>query len=254
MTLDQYILAIEKAAGLIRSARHAVAFTGAGISTPSGIPDFRSAQTGLWVKDDPMEVASLTSFLYTPDRFFNWLRPLARTSLAARPNSAHMALADLEKGGFLKAVITQNIDDLHFRAGSQNIFELHGSLHSLSCQGCHQTFSANEFLPQFVESGIPPTCPECHVLLKPDIVLFEERLPATTWYQAEAHAHQADLMIVVGSSLTVTPAAYIPQIAVESGAKVIIINHTATFLDKIAEIRIPLDVAEVLPAIAKQVL
>jgi len=254
MIPEQYLSAIEKAAGLVRSARHAVAFTGAGISTPSGIPDFRSAQTGLWERDDPMEVASLTSFLHTPERFFNWLRPLARTSIAANPNPAHFALADLEKTGHLKAVITQNIDDLHTRAGSQIIFELHGSLRSLSCLVCHHSYSAQEFLPEFIESGIPPTCSVCHALLKPDIVLFEEGLPANTWYQAEAHARQADLMIVIGSSLTVTPAAYIPQVAVESGAQVIIINRTPTYLDKIATVRLPLDVAEVLPAITKQVL
>jgi len=254
MMPEQYPALIEKTAGLIRSARHAVAFTGAGISTPSGIPDFRSAQTGLWEKDDPMEVASLTSFFHTPERFFNWLRPLARSCIAANPNAAHIALADLEKAGYLKAVITQNIDDLHSRAGSRIIMELHGSLRSLTCQGCHQVYSSQVYFPDFIESGIPPTCPVCHALLKPDIVLFEEGLPATTWYQAEAQARQADLMIVVGSSLTVTPAAYIPQIVVESGAKVIIINRTPTYLDKIATVRLPLDVAEVLPAIAKQVL
>jgi len=251
MIPESYNPQIKKAAGLIQSARYAVAFTGAGISTPSGIPDFRSARTGLWEKDDPMQVASLTSFLHTPERFFNWLRPLALTSLSASPNPAHLALAELENSGFLKAVITQNIDDLHVQAGSHNVLELHGSLRTLSCTGCHRSFSARDFMPAFIDSGTLPSCPECRSLLKPDIVLFEESLPAKTWYQAEVHARMADLMIVAGSSLTVTPAAYIPQEAVESGAQIIIINQTPTYLDEIAAILLPLDVAEVLPAITQ---
>jgi NAD-dependent deacetylase len=251
MIPGQYLPLIQKAAGLLQTARHAVAFTGAGISTPSGIPDFRSAQTGLWEKDDPMVVASVTSFLHTPERFFNWLRPLARTCVAAQPNPAHLALADLESKGILKAVITQNIDDLHRRAGSKNILELHGSLRSLTCANCDQTFFASDFLPQFVETGAPPCCPDCRTLLKPDIVLFEEQLPATTWYQAELYARQADVMLIAGSSLTVIPAAYIPQEAVESGAKIILINRTSTYLDNVASVLLPLEIAEVLPAIAK---
>lgn len=254
MIPPEYQPAIQKAAGLIRSARHLVACTGAGISTPSGIPDFRSARTGLWEKDDPMQVASLTSFRYTPQIFFNWLRPLAHTSLSATPNPAHQALADLETAGLLQAVITQNIDDLHLQAGSRAVLELHGSLRTLSCTGCHQTFPARDFLPTFLQDGKIPLCPECQAVLKPDIVLFEEQLPAETWHQAEFHAHTADVMLIAGSSLTVTPAAYIPLEAHEAGARIILINQTPTFLDEVAAIRLPLDVAEALPAIVQQVL
>lgn len=254
MSTNENFKLIEKAAGLVRSARHAVAFTGAGISTPSGIPDFRSARTGLWEQDDPMQVASLTSFYYTPERFYNWLRPLASTCLSAQPNPAHLALADLEKAGLLKAVITQNIDDLHLQAGSKNVLELHGSLRTFTCMGCHQSLPGRDILPAFIGSGKHPLCPNCQAILKPDIVLFEESLPTSTWYKAESHAQMADLMIVVGSSLSVTPAAYIPQEAVNSGAKLIILNQTPTYLDSIASVRLSADVAQVLPALVSSIL
>jgi len=118
--------ALAMAARMLRESRHAVALTGAGISTPSGIPDFRSAASGLWTQNDPMQVASLTTFRRRPEAFFNWLRPLAEKMWAAQPNPAHTALAQLEQAGLLKAVITQNIDALHQRAGSQTVIELHG--------------------------------------------------------------------------------------------------------------------------------
>ncbi len=243
--------AIQHAAELLRKARHAVAFTGAGISTPSGIPDFRSAGSGLWQKNDPMVVASLTSYRRTPQVFFDWLRPLARQIALARPNPAHLALASLEQAGILKAVITQNIDGLHQRAGSQTVLELHGSMTSLSCPICRKSFPSEPFLEPFIQDGTIPTCPQCRRFLKPDIVLFEEMLPVDTWREAQAHSQQADVFLVAGSSLEVMPAAGLPLYAVESNAFIIINNFTPTFLDEQAEVLLPMDVAEVLPRIAQ---
>jgi NAD-dependent deacetylase len=247
---------LRKAADLLRNSRHAVAFTGAGISTPSGIPDFRSAGSGLWSKDNPMEVASLSVFRARPERFYNWLRPLLQSILAAEPNPAHLALARLEEAGILKALITQNIDDLHLRAGSRAIFEVHGSMRSLTCPNCRQVYDSRQFIdPRTGEiSDAIPRCTACSAVLKPDITLFEELLPMHTWSQAERHCLQADVMLVVGSSLEVWPAAGLPQVAVENGAALIINNYTPTPLDRQADALLRGDVAEILPALEKLVL
>lgn len=253
MIPDQYIPAIQNAAGLLKAARYAVAFTGAGISTESGIPDFRSSGTGLWEHDDPMQVASLTSFLHTPSRFYNWLRPLVRQSYSAQPNPAHFAIADLERAGILQAVITQNIDNLHHRAGSVNVIELHGSLRTFSCPACQRTSEDSQVIPEFIQGNSIPACPFCAAPLKPDIVLYEENLPARAWHLAEDYARRADVMLIVGSSLTVTPAAYIPLDALQAGAKLIIINLSPTFLDEQADVLLPLSAAKALSLIVDQI-
>jgi len=249
--------AIEKAAALLRSARHAVAFTGAGISTPSGIPDFRSQGSGLWERFDPMEVASLEVFRSHPDRFYDWLRPLLYGIWAAQPNPAHLALAQLETAGILKAVITQNIDNLHQQAGSVTVFEVHGSLRSLSCTRCRITRPSTEFR-QSLERGSSgdglPRCPDCGQVVKPDITLFGEMLPADAWNKAEQHCAQADVVLVVGSSLEVWPAAALPEMALENGAKLIINNLSATHLDSSAQALLKSDVAETLPELAHRAL
>ena len=243
--------AIQKAADLLRKSHHAVAFTGAGISTPSGIPDFRSAGSGLWKKSDPMKVASLTSFRHTPQVFFDWLRPLAAQIAQAQPNPAHLALAQMEKAGILKAVITQNIDDLHQKAGSHNVFAVHGGMDTLSCPKCHAVLASTPYLAPFIKDGTLPVCPHCGSLLKPGIVLFEEMLPMETWRAAEEHSQNADVFLVAGSSLEVMPAAGLPYHAVEHNASVIIINYTPTYLNEQAEVVITTNVAEVLPRIAQ---
>lgn len=239
-----------KAGELIRSARHAVAFTGAGISTPSGIPDFRSAGSGLWTKDDPMVVASLTTFRLRPDVFFNWLRPLARSMAQASPNPAHLALARMEAAGLIQGVITQNIDDLHRRAGTRQLYELHGTMDTLTCPGCRQKYASAEFKAAFIDAGEIPHCPRCGKVVKPDIVLFEEMLPMQVWRAAEEQAEAADLMLVVGSALEVGPANTLPALAVQNGASLIINTRSETFLDEYATLRLPFDVAETLPLIA----
>lgn len=243
---------IIQAAELIRSAEYAVAFTGAGISTPSGIPDFRSANTGLWMKNDPMEVASLTAFRRRPEVFFNWLRPLARDILRAQPNPAHVGLARLEQAGLLKAIVTQNIDGLHQKAGARNVIEVHGSMTRLECPRCSRDYPAAEYAEALIADGIIPRCKGCTAILKPSITLFEEMLPHKAWDQAERACRRADLMLVVGSSLEVTPAAYLPVYALENGARLILNNLARTPLDSRADLILPWDAAEVIPAIAER--
>ena len=245
--------AIQQAGELIRSAHHTVVLTGAGISTPSGIPDFRSQGTGLWTKDDPMKVASLSAFRYRPEVFFNWLRPLAQKMWQAKPNAAHLGLAELEKAGAIQAVITQNIDGLHQVAGSRNVLEVHGSARTATCKVCRKQYSAEQFRDEFLAGGIPH-CPECGGTLKPDIVLFEEMLPVDVWQQAERHCSQADVMLVVGSALEVVPAAGLPYTAVVKGASLIINTLSSTYLDPQAAILLPFDVVEIVPLIKTAVI
>lgn len=240
---------IPRAADLLRTARHAVALTGAGISTPSNIPDFRSQGTGLWRKDDPMQVASLSAFRHRPQSFFNWFRPLAKRIWAAEPNPAHRALAQLEKAGRLQAVITQNIDGLHQKAGSQNVIELHGSASHLTCPVCHRCYPAENFQASFLEEESFPHCTVCGEVLKPDIVLFEEMLPMNVWNQAQSQCEHADVMLVVGSSLEVMPANSLPLYALQGGARLIIANYTPTHLDRYADVLLPYDVVDTLPRI-----
>jgi NAD-dependent deacetylase len=243
---------IERAAQLILHARHAVAFTGAGHSTPSGIPDFRSPDSGLWEKHNPMLVASIWAFRLHPKTFYDWIRPLADTLLTATPNPAHIALANLEEMGYLKAVITQNIDNLHQRAGSRRVLELHGHLRQATCIRCYQQVPVDPALEQTIRDGKVPHC-RCGGVLKPNVILFGEQLPITVLNQAMDEARRCDLMIVAGSSLEVTPAADIPFLAVDNGAQSIIVNFQPTAFDARADVVIHGDVAEVLPRFVEAV-
>ena len=246
--------AIDFAADLIRQSRHAVALTGAGMSTPSGIPDFRSSGTGLWSRDEPLEVASLSTFRTKPGLFFEWFRPLARQMFDARPNAAHFALAKLEQHGFIKAVITQNVDVLHQRSGSKTVIEMLGTLLTLTCTQCYHQAQADVYIASFVEDGTLPSCPKCGALLKPDVILFGEQLPQSAWFAAQRAARSCDVMLVVGSSLEVLPVAGLPMQALDRGAHLIIINNAPTYLNIRADAVFFNDVAEILPAIAERVL
>jgi NAD-dependent deacetylase len=239
---------IERAADLIRGARHMIAFTGAGHSTASGIPDFRSPGSGLWEQANPMLVASIWAFRLNPKTFYNWIRPMADLLLNAVPNPAHIALADLEEMGFLKAIVTQNIDNLHQRAGCRRVFELHGHMREATCIRCYKEVPVDPMVEQFLLEGRIPRC-DCGGVLKPNVILFGEQLPIRVLNQAMAEARRADLIVVAGSSLEVTPAADIPFLAVESGAKGIIVNLQPTPFDHHADVVIHGDVTEVLPAI-----
>ncbi|MFC2036823.1 NAD-dependent protein deacylase [Chloroflexota bacterium] len=241
---------IERAAELIHHASHMVAFTGAGHSTASGIPDFRSPSSGLWEKDNPMLVASIWAFRLNPKAFYRWIRPVAHLLLNASPNPAHVALADLEEMGILRTIVTQNIDNLHQRAGSRRVLELHGHMREATCIRCYTEVPIDPILEQQVLAGKVPHC-ECSGVLKPNVILFGEQLPIRVFNRAMAEARQSDLMLVAGSSLTVTPAADIPFVAVKSGAKGIIVNFQPTTFDQHADVAIHGDVAEVLPRIVE---
>jgi NAD-dependent deacetylase len=243
---------IARAAELIQGARHLIAFTGAGHSTASGIPDFRSPGSGLWENANPMLVASIWSFRLNPQTFFDWIRPMAETLLNAKPNPAHHALAQLEEMGILQTIITQNIDNLHQRAGSRRVLELHGHMREATCIRCYAKVPVDPIVERFILNGKVPRC-QCGGVLKPDVILFGEQLPIQVLNQAMAEARRADLILIAGSSLEVTPAADIPYLAVDCGAKGIIVNLQPTGFDAQAEVVIHSDVADILPRIVAEV-
>lgn len=245
---------IHWAAEIIRGSQRTVVLTGAGISTPSGIPDFRSPDTGLWEHADPIEVASLTSFRHNPAQFYLWMRPLAIKIYHAQPNDAHQSLARLQKAGYLHTIITQNIDALHQKAGSTNVLEIHGTMETLSCTRCYHQVASRGFIDPYLEKGEIPRCPKCSSILKPDLMLFGEQLPARTWLKAQQVCKECDLMIVAGSSLEVLPVAGLPMRALEGGAHLILINHTPTYLDVRADVVLHEDVAQIIPMIAAEIL
>jgi NAD-dependent deacetylase len=246
------ITAIEDAAELFRKAKRAVALTGAGISTPSGIPDFRSEGTGLWSREEPMEVASLSTFRTSPERFFRWFHPLASQIVNARPNAAHIALAELENRGYLQTIVTQNIDALHQKAGSKCVVEMHGTWRTVSCTECFKQFDSGPLLQPYIEEKKMPLCPSCNGILKPDVILFGEQLPRSPWMEAQRAARQCDLMLVAGSSLEVLPVAGLPMQALDRGAHLIILNNTPTYLNVRADVVILGNVATILPEIVKR--
>jgi NAD-dependent deacetylase len=225
--------------------------TGAGISTPSGIPDFRSPGSGLWERVNPMIVASIHTFRVRPKAFFDWVRPLARKLMAAEPNPAHLALAELEAGGWLHAVITQNIDGLHQEAGSREVLEVHGHVREATCTRCHAIVPTGDFFDDFLGSDEVPHCVACGGVMKPNVVLFGERLPGGVLDAAQAHIRRADLLLVAGSHLDVMPASQLPFQVHERGGRIIVVNLTDTYIDVAAEVVIHADVADVLPRIAR---
>ena len=248
------VAAIEDAAELFRKARRVVVLTGAGISSPSGIPDFRSEGSGLWSRAEPMEVASLTTFRISPERFFNWFRPLAGHIFHAKPNPAHLSLAELEKAGHALTVVTQNIDGLHQKAGSSHVVEMHGTLQTLSCTECFKQFESEPFLEPYIRDGSIPRCLSCNGILKPDVILFGEQLPQLAWLEAQHVTRQCDLMLVAGSSLEVLPVAGLPMQALERCAHLIIVNRTPTYVNVRADVVLMDDVSTVIPEIVKRVL
>jgi len=240
---------IQYAAELLAESRRIVSLTGAGISTPSGIPDFRSPQTGLWEHADVTVVASIWGFRSNPQAFYDWISPLATSISTASPNPAHLALAEMESMGMMRAVITQNIDGLHQRAGSQRVLELHGNLNDMHCPACEHT---EPMASQVDDLSIPHKIPRCRICgeaLKPTIVLYGEMLPYDVLMDAQTEARLCKAMIIAGSSLEVTPACDLPVVAHSTGAKIILVNNEPTPLDDLADVIIRDDVATVLPAI-----
>jgi NAD-dependent deacetylase len=244
---------IVQAAELIKQSTHAVALTGAGVSTPSGIPDFRSPGSGLWNKTDPFSVASIWGFIEQPQNFYDWIKPLAKLAIAAKPNPAHCALAELEMLGKLYAIITQNIDNLHQLAGSKRVLEVHGHLRQATCIRCYHMIDAKPLLDKFIADGEVPTCEVCGGVMKPNAVLFGEMLPVGVMYEAEQEARKCDVMLIAGSSLEVAPASDLPMVAKKNGAKIIIVNKGATHMDGQATVLLRDDVANALPRIVELV-
>jgi NAD-dependent deacetylase len=238
------------ALNLLRNAHYAIALTGAGISTPSGIPDFRSAGSGLWENAESMQVASIVGFKTQPQRFYDWVRPLVNVILSAEPNAAHLALSRMERSGRLQCVITQNIDLLHTRAGSQHVIEVHGNLREMTCIGCYTVYEAQRFINPFVLDGRAPHCPNCGGVLKPNVILFGEQLPVREIMAAEQAAALCDVMLIAGSSLEVAPVCDLPVKARRHGAALIIVNFDSTPMDSVADAVIHGDVASVLPQLA----
>jgi NAD-dependent deacetylase len=242
---------MDRAIDLLRHSRHAIALTGAGVSTHSGIPDFRSPGSGIWEQVDPLEVASIFAFRRRPEAFFNWFRPLARLLQEAQPNPAHQALAQLEAAGILKAIITQNIDGLHQKAGSRCVCEVHGHVRQATCIRCYRVFPTEQFVETFLANGSVPRCPECDNVLKPNVILFGEQLPATAMQAAQRHVYQCDVMLVAGSSLEVAPVSELPHLAQRRGARVILVNLQPTHMDAQADAAFRADVVDILPQIAR---
>jgi NAD-dependent deacetylase len=235
---------------LVLTSQHTVVLTGAGISTRSGIPDFRSPAGGLWIDIDPLTVASIWGFREEPQRFYRWLRPLAHKMMAALPNPAHQALATMEKVGLVDLVITQNIDNLHQRAGSQHVLHVHGSADGAVCISCHHRETSPYFWETFWQTKdleTLPTCFRCNGVLKPDVVLFGEELPTDTLMQAQQAALNCDLMLIIGTSLEVMPAADLPLLARRRGARLAVLNLEPTMVDHQADVVLKEDLSFSLP-------
>ena len=227
----------------------AVALTGAGMSTESGIPDFRSAQ-GMWAEVDPFEVASIDAFRRDPHRVWRWYGPRIHGLLAAEPNPGHRALARLERAGHVRAVVTQNIDTLHTRAGSVDVVEVHGSIRSFECLRCGATATLDDVLSQ-LEERAAPECPACAAILKPGVVMFGELLPVDAFVRAERLAREAGVLVAVGSSLQVWPVAGLPGETLAAGGALVVVNEEETAYDARAALVVRGRAGEVLDRVAR---
>jgi NAD-dependent deacetylase len=240
--------AVERLAGLIRESRSTVVLTGAGVSVPSGIPDFRTPGEGLWEKVDPMEVAHISVFESDPARFWAHYRPRFQSLGDKRPNRAHEVLAELERRGLIEGVITQNIDRLHRAAGSREVVEVHGSIETSSCTACGTSFGIEEVERLFDAEGVAH-CSACGGPVKPDVVLFGEMLPAAAIERAQGMAATAELMLCVGSSLEVFPVAELPQLTLSARGRLAIVTKGPTPYDEDAELKLGGEVDEELAAL-----
>jgi NAD-dependent deacetylase len=234
-------------AALIRERQPCVVLTGAGVSTESGIPDFRSP-SGLWAKFDPLEYGSIEAFRADPLKVWSFYKPRVAMLTQAAPNPAHVALAELERRGLVEAVVTQNIDLLHERAGSRNVVEVHGSIRAATCPGCGARYPLEQVLELLAEADAP-ACPACRAIVKPDVVFFGELLPPEAIERAYALAQRARLLLVVGSALEVYPIAGLPEETLASGGALAIVNRGRTPYDGRAVLRIDGSAGEVLPAV-----
>ncbi len=240
-------MGVERLAELVRGRRPCVVLTGAGVSTESGIPDFRSA-TGLWARYDPLEYATIDAFLADPVKVWDFYAKRLDALGAAEPNDGHRALAELEERGWVRAVITQNVDGLHARAGTRELVEVHGSLRAARCLDCGARVPTEEVVALLPE----PACPRCGRILKPDVVMFGELLPEAAMERARRLAEEAGLLLVVGSSLEVYPVAGLPEETLAAGGAVAIVNRGGTALDRRAALVLDAGAGETLRALAER--
>jgi NAD-dependent deacetylase len=237
-------------ADLIRSNQPCVVLTGAGVSTESGVPDFRSP-TGLWAQFDPLEYGSIEAFRRDPEKVWRFYAPRFSMLTEAEPNDSHVALARLERAGLVRAVVTQNIDLLHSRAGSREVVEVHGSIRTSTCPRCGARYELPRVLALLEDAGAP-ACAECGAVLKPDVVFFGELLPEGAIERAFALAREARLLLVAGSALEVHPVAGLPLETLDTGGAVVIVNLGPTPFDSRAELRVEAYAGETLRAVADE--
>ncbi len=240
----------ERLAALIRGHQPCVVLTGAGVSTESGIPDFRSP-SGIWARYDPMEYATIEAFRRDPVKVWDFYARRFEVLKDAQPNAAHHVLAALERGGYVEAIVTQNIDRLHELAGSQNVIEVHGSIRTSSCLACGEQASFDEVV-RLLEHAPAPACPRCGSILKPDVVMFGEQMPQEEMERATELARRAGLFLVVGSSLNVYPVAGLPEEAQAAGGRLAILNRGSTPFDAEADLTIDAPAGETLVAVLEQ--
>jgi NAD-dependent deacetylase len=243
---------ISKLAGLLRRRQPCVVLTGAGVSTESGIPDFRSP-TGIWAEIDPLEYASIDAFRTDPEKVWSFYAPRFSMLLDAEPNDAHRAIAELERRGLVRAVVTQNIDVLHQRAGSRDVVEVHGSIRASTCPDCGTAHGLARVMKMLeARPGEAPRCDSCRAVIKPDVVFFGELLPERAIDRAWELARSAGLMLVVGSSLEVFPVAGLPQETLRAGGRVAIVNRGPTPIDDRAAARLEGSAGEILSALLEE--
>jgi NAD-dependent deacetylase len=245
-------MSVARLAELLRERQPCVVLSGAGISTESGIPDFRSPQ-GLWAQFDPLEYGSIEAFRADPEKVWRFYAPRFAVLTEAEPNAAHRALARIEEAGLVRAVVTQNIDLLHERAGSRDVVEVHGSIRTSSCPGCGASYPLPRVL-ELLEASDAPACPACGAILKPDVVFFGELLPEEAIDRAFTLAREAGLLLVVGSALEVYPVAGLPLETLDAGGAVAIVNRGPTAFDARATLKVDGSAGEILDAVAAEVL
>jgi NAD-dependent deacetylase len=239
--MARHSTAVEELATLLRQRQPCVVLTGAGISTESGIADFRSP-SGIWAQYDPMEYATIDAFRRDPQKVWEFYALRLDALARAEPNAGHLALAELERRGLVQAVVTQNIDGLHQRAGSKDVIEVHGSIRTAECLECGETAPLERAAPQ---------CPRCGALMKPGVVMFGELLPVAEMERAVGLAQQAGLLLVVGSTLEVYPVAALPQETLSAGGALAVVNRGPTPYDGMADVRIDAGAGETLSTLLR---
>jgi NAD-dependent deacetylase len=241
---------VRRLARLVRERQPCVVLTGAGISTESGIPDFRSP-TGIWAKYDPAEYATISAFRLEPGKVWRFYARRLEALTRAEPNAGHLALAELERRGLVRAVVTQNIDTLHDRAGSREVVEVHGSIREAECLSCGERVQLARVV-ELLRENPSPRCPRCDEIVKPGVVMFGELLPEEAIDRAFELAREAALLLVVGSSLEVQPVAGLPDATLASGGEVAILNRGPTPYDAVASVRVDAKAGETLTALVRE--